>query len=167
MNQTFEPVCARRGFRFRYRTLFAASLTLALVFLGLHLCPARLAGQVPSGSDPHPIRELQEERLATLQQIADLVNQRRRQGSASVAEVVSARREVAEAELEMCSSQIDRVRLLEQIVEDARLLANQAAQRAQDNLASQEVALTMKADWLQSQIRLERARAEWAGERLH
>jgi hypothetical protein len=88
-------------FRFRYRTLFAASLTIALASLAFCLYPARLAGQVSSGRDAHPIGELQEERLATLRQLADLVDQKRREGSASMAEVASARREVAEAELEI------------------------------------------------------------------
>lgn len=52
----------------------------------------------------------------------------------------------------------------EKIVEDARILENQAAQLAQDNVASQELALAMKADLLRSQIRLELARAELSSE---
>lgn len=150
----------RRVFRRRYRILFASSLTIALAGLGMYLYPARLAGQVSSGTDPHPIRELQEERLATLRKIADLVDQKRREGSASMAEVASAKREVAEAELEICANQADRVLVLERIVEDSSLLASQAVQLAQSNLASQEVALAMKADLLRSRIRLELARAE-------
>jgi hypothetical protein len=151
-------------FRLRNRKLFVASLAIVLASLAIYLYPARLAGQVPSGTGAHPIRELQEERLATLRKIADLVDQKRRQGSASMAEVASAKREVAEAELEICASQTDRVMVLERIVEDTRLLASQAAQLAQNNLASQEVALAMKADLLRSQIRLELARAELASE---
>ena len=151
-------------FRLRYRTIFTAGLAIALASLGIYLYPARLAGQVPSGTDPHPIRELQEERLATLRQIVELVDQKRRQGSASMAEVASAKREVAEAELELCANQSDRVKVLEQLVEDARIIASKAAQLAQDNLLSQEVALAMKADWLKSRIRLELARAELSNE---
>ena len=151
-------------FRLRYRSIFAAGLAIALTGLGIYLYPARLAGQVPPGTDPNPIRALQEERLATLRKIAELVDQKRRQGSASMAEVASAKREVAEAELEICANQTDRVRVLEQIVEDTRILASQAAQLAQDNLAGQEVALAMKADLLRSQIRLELARAELSSE---
>jgi len=56
-------------FRLRYRTIFATGLAIALASLGIYLYPARLAGQVPSGTDPHPIRELQEERLAALRTI--------------------------------------------------------------------------------------------------
>jgi hypothetical protein len=151
-------------FRFRYRTLFAASLTIALASLSFYLYPVRLAGQVSSGTATHPIRELQQERLATLRQIADLVDQKRRQGSASVAEVASAKRDVAEAELEICANQMERVKVLEQIVGDTMTLASQAAQLARNNLASQEVALAMKADLLRSQIRLELARAELSNE---
>jgi hypothetical protein len=81
-----------------------------------------------------------------------------------MAEVATAKREVAEAELEICASPTDRLRLLEQIVEDTRILASQAARLAQNNLASQEVALAMKADLLRSQIRLELARAELSNE---
>jgi hypothetical protein len=107
---------------------------------------------------------LQEERLATLRKIVDLVDQRRRQGGASVAELALAKRNVAEAELELCTSQAERVTVLEKIVEEARILASQAAQLAQDNVASQEAALATKADLLQSQVRLELARAEMSSE---
>ena len=151
-------------FRLRNRTLFAAGLAIALAGLGIYLYPTRLAGQVSSGADPHPIRELQEERLATLRTIVELVDQKRRQGSASMAELALANRDVAEAELEICANQTERVIILEKIVEDARILESQAAQLAQNNLASQEVALAMKADWLKSRIRLELARAELSSE---
>jgi len=151
-------------FRLRYRTIYAAGLAIALVSLGIYLYPARLAGQVPSGTDPHPIRELQEERLNTLRTIVDLLDQKRRQGSASMAEVASAKREVAEAELEICTNQTERVIVLEQLVEDATIIESKAAQLAQENLASQEVALAMKADLLKSRIRLELARAELSNE---
>lgn len=147
-------------FKLRYRTLFAASLALALTSLGFYLYPARLAGQVASVTGTHPIRELQEERLATLRQIVELVDQKRQQGGASMAEVAAAKREVAEAELEMCATPADRVKVLERIVADARIVADKASQLAQDNLISQELALAMKAELLRSQIRLERARAE-------
>jgi hypothetical protein len=81
-----------------------------------------------------------------------------------MADVTAAKREVAEAELEICANQMDRVRILEQIVEDTRLLASQTALLAQKKLASQEVALAMKADLLRSQIRLELARTELPAE---
>ncbi len=151
-------------FRLRYRTIFAAGLAIALASLAFYLYPARLAGQVSSGTYPHPIRELQEERLATLRQIVEVIDQKRRQGSASMAELAFAKQDVAEAELEICANQSDRVKVLEQIVEDARIIASKAAQLAQENLLSQEVALAMKADWLKSQIRLEMARAELSSE---
>lgn len=151
-------------FRLRYRTIFAAGLAIGLTTLGIYLYPALLAGQVSSGTDPDPIRELQEERLATLRQIVEVVDQKRRQGSASMAELASAKREVAEAELEICANQTERVIILEKIVEDARIFESKAAQLAQENLASQEFALAMKADWLKSRIRLELARAELSNE---
>jgi hypothetical protein len=107
---------------------------------------------------------LQEERLATLRQIVELVDQKRRQGSASMAELALAKRDVAEAELEICANQTERVIILEKIAEDARIFESKAAQLAQDNIASQEFALAMKADWLKSRIRLELARAELSNE---
>ena len=151
-------------FKLRNRTIFAAGLAIALASLGMYLYPALLAGQVPSGTDPHPIRELQEERLATLRQIVELIDQKRRQGSASMAELALANRDVTEAELEICANQTERVIVLEKIVEDARIFESKAAQLAQENLASQEVALAMKADLLKSRIRLELARAELSNE---
>jgi hypothetical protein len=151
-------------FRLRYRPIYAAGLAIALTSLGIYLYPVLLAGQAPPGTDRHPIRELQEERLAILRQIVDLVDQKRRQGNASMAELALANRDVAEAELEICANQAERVIILEKIVEDARMFKSKAAQLAQDNVASQEFALAMKADWLKSRIRLELARAEVSNE---
>jgi len=151
-------------FKLRYPTRFAASLALVLTSLGLSLDPPHLAGQVTSGTNSCPIRALQQERLATLRQLADLLEQKRRQGSASLAEVAAAKREAAEAGLELCDTPTERVRVLEQIVADTRLLASRAEQLAQSNLACQEVALTLKAELLRAQIRLERARAELSNE---
>lgn len=153
-----------QNIRLRSRTIFAAGLAIALGSLGIYLYPARLAGQVPSGTDPHPIRALQEERLATLRTIVEIVDQKRRQGGASMAELAAAKREVAEAELEVCANPADRVKVLERIVADARIIADKAAQLAQDNLISQELALAMKAELLRSQIRLELARAGLSSE---
>jgi len=155
MNQVFK-LC--------YRSIFAAGLAIGLTTLGIYLYPARLAGQVPPGTDRHAIRELQEERLATLRKIAELIDQKRRQGSASMAELALANRDVAEAELEICANQAERVIILEKLVEDARIFESKAAQLAQDNVASQEFALAMKADWLKARIRLELARAELSNE---
>lgn len=151
-------------FKLRSRRIFAASLAIALASLGIHLYADRLAGQVPLGTNAHPVRELQEERLATLRKIVDLVDQRRRHGSASMAEFVVAKRNVAEAELENCTNPAERVMVLEKIVEEAKVLESQAARRAQDDNACQEVALAMKADLLRWQVRLERARAELSSE---
>jgi hypothetical protein len=155
MNQVSKP---------RSRRIFATSVAIALVSLGTLLYAARIAGQVPSGTNAHQVRELQEERLAILRTIVDLVEQRRQQGGASMAELVLAKRNVAEAELELSTTQAERVLILEKIVEDARILESQASQLALDNVASQEVALALKADLLRSQVRLEVARAELSGE---
>jgi hypothetical protein len=151
-------------FKPRSRRIFAASLAIASVSFAILLYADRLAGQVLSGTNAHRVRELQEERLAILRTIVDLVDQKHGQGAASMAEFVLAKRNVAEAELEICASQAERIKVLEQIVEDARILESQAAKLAQDNVGSQEVALAMKADLLRSQVRLELARAEWSGE---
>lgn len=164
MNRTTARASRYHVLRLRARRVLVASFAIALAGLGAYLYPARLAGQVCSGTDSNPIRQLQEERLATLRRRADLVDQKRRQGSASMAEAASAKRDVAEAELEICANQADRVLVLERIVDDSGFLASQAAQLAQNNFASQEVALAMKADWLHSKIRLELARAELASE---
>jgi hypothetical protein len=140
------------------------SLAITLASLGILLYATRLAGETPSQANAHPVRALQEERLATLRKIVDLVDQRRRHGSASMSELVLAKRNVAEAELELCTSPTERVMVLEKIVEGARILESQAAQGGHDNLVSQEVVLAMKADLLRSQIRLELARAELSSE---
>ena len=147
-------------FRLRNNRIFTASLTIFLASVGVYLYPARLAGEVPLRADTHQVGALREERLTTLRKIVNLVEQRRRKGSASMVDLVWAKRNVAEAELEICATQKERVMVLERIVEEARILESQAAQLAQNNAASEEVAWAMKADLLQSRIRLELARAE-------
>jgi hypothetical protein len=147
-------------FGLRNRGIFAASLSITLASLGIVLYAARLAGQVPSGADAHPVHELRVERLATLRKIVDLVDQKHRHGSASMADLVLAKRNVAEAELELCTNPAERVMVFEKIVEDARILESQAEQLAQGNVDSQERALVLKAELLRSQVRLELARAE-------
>ena len=151
-------------FKLRSRRTVAATLAVALASLGTLLYATRLAGQVCLDTHAHQIRELEQERLATLRRIVDLADQRRREGGASMAELALAKRNVAEAELELCADQTERVTILEKIVEDAKLLESQAAHLAQENIASQETALEMKADLLRWQVRLETARAETTGE---
>ena len=131
-------------FKLRSRRVFAASLLIALGSLGIPLHADWLAGQVPLRTNTHQVRDLQEKRLATLRKIVDLVDQRFRHGGASMAELILAKRNVAEAELELCTSQAERILVFERIVEDVRVLESQAAQLAQDNAASQEVALAMR-----------------------
>jgi hypothetical protein len=150
--------------KLRYRTIFTAGLAITLASFGIYLYPAGLAGQGYLGADRHPIRELQEERLATLRTIAELIDQKRLQGNASMAELALANRDIAEAELELCANQTERVIILERIVEDARMFESKAAQLTQDKVVSQEFALAMKADWLKARIRLELARAELSSE---
>jgi hypothetical protein len=140
--------------------MLAAGFTLALASLAVHLFAALPPRKVFPPSEAQQIGQLREERLATLRRIVELVDQRHRSGSASMAELVLAKRDVAEAELEICTNQMDRVFVLQKMVEDAAVLEVQAVRLAQKNVASEEAALAAKAGLLQLKIRLEDAQAQ-------
>jgi hypothetical protein len=150
--------------KLRSRRIVLLSVVSALVGLAIQLHADRFAAQSPSGTNAPQVRELQEERLATLRDLQGLVESRRRQGGACMAELVLAKRNVAEAELELCTTPAECVKVLEKIVADASVLESQAAQLARDNVAARETALAMKADVLRWQVRLELARAELSNE---
>ena len=133
---------------------------MALAGVGIHLFAAWPTGQTFSAAKVQQIRGLHEERLAALRKRVELVEQRCRSGSGSRAELLAAKRDVAEAELDTCASQEERVRVLEKMIADATILESQAAELARKNVASEEVALVIKADLLQLKIRLEEAQSE-------
>jgi hypothetical protein len=143
-----------------YRGIVTASLALALGNFGFHLYAAWSKAEPAAALQTQQVQALREERLATLHKIVDLINHRYHSGSASMAELLAAKRDVGEGELEACAGQKERVRVLEKMVEDTSILEGQAAQLARKDVATEESALAIKADLLRLKIRLNQAQAE-------
>ncbi len=156
--------CPQRIMRFHFKGLFVAIVTIALAGFGVRLFAAWSSSQGRSVIKPQQVQVLQEERLTALRRIVELVDQRYHSGSASRVELAAANRNVAEAELDMCATQKERVTVLGKMVDNATILETQAAELARKGVASEEAALVIKADLLQLRIRLEEAQAELARE---
>ena len=147
-----------------HKAIVTAGLALALGSFGFHLYAAWSKAEPSAGAQTQQVQALREDRLATLRRIVDLIDRRYHSGSASMAELLAAKRDVAEAELEACSSQKERVRVLEKMVADTSILEGQAVQLARKKVATEESALAIKADLLRLKIRLEEAQAELSSE---
>ncbi len=142
-----------------YKGILVASLMIALTGAGFHLFAAWPAAEAVPPAKTQQAQALRLDRLATLRRRVDLVDQRYRTGSGSRSELLAAKRDVAEAELDTCAPQKERVSVLEKMVDDANILECQAAELARKNVATEEAALVIKADLLQLKIRLEEAQA--------
>src|SRR5690242_20487426 len=134
--------------RLRYKSIVTAGIALALGSFAFHLYAARSRGEPAPAAQTQQVQALRDQRLATLRRIVDLIDGRYHSGSASMAELLAAKRDVGEAELEACADQKERVRLLEKMVDDTSVLEDQAVQLAQKNVATEELALAVKADLL-------------------
>ena len=143
-----------------YKSIVTAGLALALSTFAFHLYAAWSKEGPATVAHSQPVQALREERLATLRRIVDLIDRRYHSGSASMAELLAAQRDLAEAQLEASATQEERVQVLEKMVSDASILDDQAVQLARKNVVSEESALAIKADLLQLKIRLNQAQAE-------
>lgn len=81
-----------------------------------------------------------------------------------MADLAAAKRDLAEAELEMCATPLERVHVLEKMVATATLLEAQAERLAAQGAASEEAWLKTRAAVLQLRIRLQEARSKAVGE---
>ncbi len=108
-------------------------------------------------SQKSQVRDLQEQRLATLREVAKLASQSYQSGQTSSQELWSAIRARDEAELDLCTSSKERIAALEKLVGDAKEIEEQNAKLAANHLISQRLYLKAKADRLEQEIRLEQA----------
>jgi hypothetical protein len=132
--------------------------TLGLLLVSLWLPHStRVEAQVSQSSR---VRDLQEQRLATLSNLVEITNEHFKKGQASSDELWSAARAKDEAELDLCTSSAERILVLERIVEEARTVEEQDARLVTNKLLSRALLLKATADRLQQQIRLECARAK-------
>ena len=131
-------------------------------FTVVHLSVPQAAEANRVSSQP-TLRTLQEERLGALRRISEIIAEKYRAGNASFPELWAATEAAAEAELQLCATDKERVSVLQRLLEQARSLENQAAQLAHNKLLPAETALRAKADRLEAEIRLEQARASLSG----
>jgi hypothetical protein len=119
-----------------------------------------------SAEDPAPLKgkgraleDLQKERLATLRELAKMATDAyQKGGTGSYLEVQRVIRQLLEAELEQCGSEKERVAILEKFVAAAKDLEKHAAALHKAGVTSPRTVLEAKADRLQVEIALERAR---------
>lgn len=105
------------------------------------------------------VRELQKERLALLRQLADQLTAANKRGETSVASVLEAQREVLAAELELCETGKERFAVLEKRVELAKEIEKATEKAVEARAVSAADLLRAKANRLQAEIELEKAKA--------
>ena len=131
-------------------------LALILVSYGL-LHSLRLEAQ---GGQNSKVRELQQQRLATLRSLVRITTERFKSGQASTEELGSAVRSQEDAELDLCSSAQERIAILERAVAEAKAREEQDKKLAANGLLPETSLLKATADRLQEEILLEQVRAK-------
>lgn len=115
----------------------------------------RVGAQPVQGSK---LRDLQEQRLATLRNLAKITGDRYRSGQASFDELSSATKARDSAELELSTSARQRISILERMLVEAKALEEEQNRLSANRLAPETAFLRAKADRLQQEILLEQAR---------
>jgi multidrug resistance efflux pump len=118
---------------------------------------------VSLGVQDRKLKELQQERLMTARELVKQETARFQNGLGLVDEVLESTRTLADAELEVCESNKERVAALEKILAIVKDTERIAAGSAQKGLRPQSGALRAKAERLRVEIALERAKAKKDG----
>ena len=105
------------------------------------------------------IRELQEERLAVAQEFVNLVKVQASQGGARLEELLNATNWLLEAELDLCLTKEDRIRVHQDMVKVAETIHEQHEQRVRSGVTTRSELLHAKLNLLKAQIDLERVKA--------
>ena len=112
------------------------------------------------GSQSSTVRQLQEQRLATLRNLVKITTDDFKSGQASSEELRSAVMAQEDAELALCSSAQERVAVLERAVAGAKAREEQDAKLVANKLRPETSLLRATADRLQQEILLQQARAK-------
>src|SRR5262249_10353524 len=116
----------------------------------------------PASPDGAKIKDLQKERLATVHDMARIVEERLRGGQASLDDLREVGRVVLEAELDACGSDQERVDIFEKRLARAKDHEKMADQLAKAGQMRPSSALLVKADRLKAEVDLARAKAKLA-----
>jgi outer membrane protein TolC len=106
------------------------------------------------------LNSLLQERLTALREAAALTTKAYETGTESFAEVIAANQAVRNAELELCSTDKERMNILEKMAAEAREYERTAVQRAATGLVSPGSGLRAKANRLEIEIALERMKSK-------
>jgi len=131
---------------------------LGLLLVGFWLLHS--AGAEAHTSRNGRVRDLQEQRLATLRDLVKITTEHYKSGLASAEDLWSATRAKDEAELVLCTSNADRIAIRQSIVAQAKMLEAQDAKLVANKLLSRTLLLKATADRLQQEILLEYAKGE-------
>jgi hypothetical protein len=112
------------------------------------------------GGQSSKVRDLEEQRLATLRNLVKITSERFKSGQASFDELRSATSAQEDAELDLCSSAQERIAVLERAVAEAKVCEDQQAKLAANKLLPETSLLKTTADRLQQEILLEQALAK-------
>jgi hypothetical protein len=145
-----------RHVRVNFKVLFFS--VLVLLFASYVLLFSRSVDAQANRSNK--LHDLQEQRLATLSNLVNLTTERFKNGEMSADELYSATKAKEEAELELCTSNQERVAILERGVSEAKLIEDQETKLAASKLVSETSLLKATAERLQQEILLEQARSK-------
>jgi hypothetical protein len=146
---------ARRA-RLYFKVLSIPTLGLLMVSLWLSHSP-RVDAQTSHSSK---VRELQEERLATLSKLVEVTAADVKTGEVSTDTLRSAGRARDEAELVLCTSDAERITVLEKIVAEAKAIEASDTKLVAEKAMAPRDLLKATADRLEQQIRLESVRTK-------
>lgn len=118
------------------------------------------AGVLAAPAKDIKLNNLLQERLTTLKDAAATTSKAFETGIESLADVIAANQAVRRAELEMCSTDKDRVALLEKMVTEAKGYETIAAQHALRGVAPTANSLRVKVNRLEAEIALERTKSK-------
>jgi hypothetical protein len=130
---------------------------LGLLLVGFWLLHS--AGAEAQTSRNGRVRDLQRQRLDTLRNLVKITTEHYKNGQANSDELWSATRAEDEAELDLCTSNDERIAILERIVAEAKMLEQQDAELVANKLLSRTLLLKATADRLLQEILLEYAKA--------
>ena len=146
---------------FARRTHFwfkALSIPTVLLMVSLWLPhSARLDAQIKQSNR---VRELEEQRLVTLSNLVEITSENVKNGELSPDELVTATRARDEARLALCTSDAERIAVLEKIVQEARTVEEKDAKLVADKVLARRELLKATADRLEQEIRLESAKTK-------
>jgi hypothetical protein len=139
-------------------------VAIPLAFASLAGPPLQAQERIRLQAKSPKLEKLLEERLDTVREMVRLVSELFKNGQGTVEQMREANRMLFDAELEACASDKERLTLLENVVTEARKLEELAQAQSKAGQLPANRWLAVKADRLQAEITLERARAKPAAQ---